>query len=184
MKKLLNILLSGLLLSNVSGQGCSDAGFCSLGALKNISANQSSKQVLDIGSTVGIGEQNTFTINPYVQYTLQVSQRFSLAGKLTATYANGFLGTTFNAGDFYGVATYAFKKTIPASIRLLAGIKLPFTYANTKNAQGKPLPLDYQSSIGTYDVIAGINYIANNKLELDAGTGTSYTGEQKHILPG
>jgi hypothetical protein len=54
-------------------------------------------------------------------------------------------------------------------VRILAGVKIPFTSANSKNEHGKPLPLDYQSSIGTYDIITGVNYIIRNKLEFAAG---------------
>lgn len=150
-----------------SSQGCSDAGFCSLGSLKNVSSHQTGKQIIDIGSTVGIGQQQTFTISPYIQYTMQIGGKLSVTGKVTANYASGFLGRVFNAGDFYAVATYAIKNTEPAAIRLLGGFKIPFTAANAKNANGKPLPLDYQPSIGTYDFIGGINYIVNQRLELD-----------------
>ncbi|RYY58044.1 MAG: hypothetical protein EOO09_00290 [Chitinophagaceae bacterium] len=151
------------------GQGCSDAGFCSLGALKEVNQDSTSKHILDIGSNIGFGEQNTFTFNPYLQYNYEAGNHFSFQAKVTATFADGFLGRIFEVGDIYGLATYAVNKHSLNSFRVLAGVKIPLTSANSKNAEGKPLPLDYQSSIGTYDIITGVNYIVRQKLELAAG---------------
>ncbi len=150
-------------------QGCSDAGFCSLGALKQVNLNSTSKHIIDIGSNIGIGEQSTFTFNPYLQYNYEAGKHFSIQAKITATYANGFLGRLFEVGDFYGLVTYNVHKDALNSVRVLVGVKIPFTSANTKNGEGKPLPLDYQSSIGTYDIITGVNYIIRKKLEFAAG---------------
>ncbi|MFD2147872.1 hypothetical protein [Mucilaginibacter antarcticus] len=91
----------------------------------------------------------------------------AVAGKLTSTYAKGFLGSRFNLGDVYGVVTYRAANTTKHQLRLVGGIKIPLTTANDKNANGLPLPLDYQSSIGTYDVIGGINYVLHKHLEAD-----------------
>lgn len=150
-------------------QGCSDAGFCSLGALKVVNLNSTSKHSIDIGSNIGLGEQATFTFNPYLQYNYEAGKHFSIQAKVTATYADGFLGRIFDVGDLYGLVTYAVDKHAINSVRILAGVKIPFTSANLKNAEGKPLPLDYQSSVGTYDFITGVNYLIRNKLEFAAG---------------
>ena len=168
MKHLLFFAFTAIVVQTYS-QGCSDAGFCSLGALKNVPNSSMHKQSIDLGAGVGLGEQNTFSLNPYLQYNLDLNKHFTILGKVTATYASGFLGNSINIGDFYGVATYAPKPGSVNSIRFLAGFKIPFTSSNSKNASGKPLPLDYQSSIGTYDVIGGVNYVIHQKLELDAG---------------
>jgi hypothetical protein len=152
---------------NSFSQGCSDAGFCSLSALKNVTAGDQPKHLLDFGFNFGYGEQQTLTYNPYVQYGVALNDRWQVQGKLTATYAKGFLGSKFDLGNIYGVVTY--KPTTDANnvIHLVGGIKVPLTTANDKNAAGLPLPLDYQSSIGTYDVIGGINYVFHKHIEAD-----------------
>lgn len=150
-------------------QGCSDAGFCSLGALKDVNLNSTSKHSIDIGSNIGIGEQNTFTVNPYLQYNYEAGKHFSIQTKVTATYADGFLGSIFEVGDIYGLVTYTVRKQALNPVRILVGVKIPLTSANSKNGEGQPLPLDYQSSIGTYDIITGFNYIIRKKLEFAAG---------------
>jgi hypothetical protein len=168
MKKLYFVIFLFALCSRAFSQGCSDAGFCSIGSLKNVSEDEH-KHNLDIGFNLGYGVQKTVTYNPYLQYSAQLNNRFTVQGKLTATYASGFLGDKFNIGDIYGIVTYNAKKSETDEINLTGGIKIPLTTANDKNASGLALPLDYQSSLGTYDFIAGINYIFRKHLELDAG---------------
>ncbi len=150
-------------------QGCSDAGFCSIGTLKNSSLSEQPKRQLDLGLNFGYGNQQTLTYNPYIQYGVRLNNRFQIQGKLTATYATGFLGTNTNIGDLYGIVTYTAKKNSVTDISLTGGIKIPLTTANDKGSAGLALPLDYQASLGTYDLIAGINYVLLKHLEADAG---------------
>lgn len=153
-------------------QGCSDAGFCSLGVLKNNTNDsvtlRNKKHVIDIGANYGLGEQNTSTINSYLEYLFNLNSRFSFQSKLTATYASGFLGNNFNIGDLYETVNYAPKQNIGNELAFVAGVKIPLSRSNDKNSGGKSLPLDYQASIGTYDVITGLNYVVNKKWEFDA----------------
>lgn len=149
-------------------QGCSDAGFCSLGALKNSPLTEQPKHQLDIGFNFGYGEQQTLTYNPYLQYGVRLNSQLQLQAKLTATYATGFLGSNTNIGDLYGVITYTIIKNKVNDIRLVGGVKIPLTTANDKAANGLALPLDYQSSLATYDFIGGVNYVLLNHLEVDA----------------
>lgn len=152
-----------------NAQGCSDAGFCSLMILKNVNPSAKKKQQISIGSNIGTGEEQTFTFNPYLQYSRSVSTRFSFQGKVTATYASGFLGSYFSPGDLYGLATYTANQSNTDQLHLLAGVKIPFTRSGQKGNNGLSLPLDYQSSLGTYDVILGINYMAHQHWEFNTG---------------
>ncbi|MBC7401379.1 MAG: hypothetical protein H7289_15680 [Mucilaginibacter sp.] len=152
---------------NAFSQGCSDAGFCSLGALKNVNTGNQPKHIIDFGFNFGYGEQKTLTYNPYLQYGVTLNDKWFVQGKLTSTYAKGFLGDKFDVGDIYGVVTYKPTTDENNAIHLVGGIKIPLTTSNDKNANGLPLPLDYQSSIGTYDVIGGINYLFHKHLEAD-----------------
>src|SRR5882757_4596625 len=165
-------IVTMVIVVNSFGQGCSDAGFCSLGALKNhiedtVSAKQK-RHAIDFGINYGLGEQATSTINTYVEYQVNFNSRFSFQSKLTATYASGFLGSIFDIGDVYGTINYSPKTGAGHNFNFIGGVKIPITTGNDKNSEGKPLPLDYQASIGTYDVIAGVNYITNRTWEFDA----------------
>ncbi len=169
MKQLLFGLCCFLICNQVNAQGCSDAGFCSLGILKTNAPSTSKKYSLTIGANYGSGEQSTNTFNPYLEYAVRLNNRISGQLKMTAVYASGFLGSTFNVGDILGFINYAVKTNNNNRLGLLSGIKIPLSHSNDKNDEGKPLPLDYQSSIGTFDIIEGINYIIKEKWELNAG---------------
>ncbi|WP_295795323.1 hypothetical protein [Mucilaginibacter sp.] len=172
MKFLYLLVITTIISYNAFSQGCSDAGFCSLGVLKNNTNDsvtlRNKKHVIDIGANYGLGEQNTSTINSYLEYLFNLNSRFSFQSKLTATYASGFLGSNFNIGDLYETVNYAPKQNSGNELAFVAGVKIPLSRSNDKNSDGKSLPLDYQASIGTYDVITGLNYVVNKKWEFDA----------------
>lgn len=168
MKYLFTLMLSALAITRGFSQGCSDAGFCSLGVLKNYTESPA-RHTLSIGSSYGLGEGSTSTINPYLEYGVKSGEHFSYSAKITATYATGFLGSVFDAGDIYGNVTYSSPTATGNVFNFIGGVKIPLTTSNDKNSAGKPLSLDYQSSIGTYDVIGGVNYVVHQKWEFDAG---------------
>lgn len=160
------ILSSGYLIA----QGCSDAGFCSLSVLKNNTQTSKLKNSISIGLNYGNGEQSTSTINPYLEYSYQVSKNVTLQTKITATYASGFLGNKFNVGDVFAFITWKPNKiSEKTQFTFIYGFKMPLSSSNDKNADGKTLPLDYQSSLGTFDFISGVNLIINKKWEFNTG---------------
>jgi hypothetical protein len=178
MKYFLLFSTSLLISANIHAQGCSDAGFCSLGALKNHIAD-TARQSLSFGLNYGSGEQGTSTINPYIEYSNKIGSLFLFQSKITATYASGFLGSNFDIGNLYGALTYAPNISGDNSLNIVGGVKIPLTTGDDKNSEGKPLPLDYQASIGTYDGIIGINYILEKKWEFDAALQVPVVQENK-----
>jgi hypothetical protein len=172
MKYFLACLVTMAISINGFGQGCSDAGFCSLGSLKNHIENDSlsgaKKQRFSLGINYGRGEQNTSTINGYAEYAIKFNNTLAFQSKITGTYATGFLGSAFNVGDVYATFNYSPKVSDANSLSLVGGVKVPVSYGNSKNSEGKPLPLDYQASIGTYDAIGGVNYIIDRRWEFNA----------------
>lgn len=170
MKKISFIIVILFASKLLIAQGCSDAGFCSLSVLKNEQSSHSYKNSFSIGANYGSGDQNTSTINPYIEFTRKLNKKWSVQAKITATYANGFLGSNFNAGDVFAFVTHSTtSKNTRHRFTWLGGIKLPLTTSNDKNKNSQPLPLDYQSSLGTFDAIVGFNYVANKKWELNTG---------------
>ncbi len=167
---LLTILLAPV---RLFAQGCSDAGICSLSILKNNTHDTSStikRNSVDVGINYGIGEQETNIFNLYLQYQINITKVFALQTKVNANYANGFLGNAFNIGDIYLSGNYFPVLKSINKLNLIGGVKVPLSFSNDKNTDGKPLPLDYQASLGTIDGILGVNYIINNKLEFDLAT--------------
>ncbi len=183
MKKYYLFFLTALIIQgNLLSQGCSDAGFCSLGILKNNRHSEAEKYSLSIGSAFGLGEQNTGILNSYIEFGVKQNDHLSYQLKLTSVYAGGFLGSVFNLGDAFGFINFTPERSGKDQISFLSGFKIPLSFANDKNSLGKPLPLDYQSSLGTFDLIEGINYIGNGKWEFNAGIQIPVINKNKNTF--
>ena len=138
--------------------------------MKTHSPNKKASSANEVaaGINVGVGEQSTISLNPYIDYGRRLNARWNFHAKITGTYASGFLGNTFNAGDIFLVSSFH-PKIKNENITFLAAFKIPLTTSNDKNLNGKPLPLDYQSSLGTYDLVGGISYLFKKRIDISAG---------------
>lgn len=140
-------------------QGCSDAGFCSVGTLKSEATDSSNvspyKNKISLIPSIGIGEDNTFILTPALQYDRQFNQSWSIQTKFTVNYANGNLGKAFGLGDVIQSCSYLIPSHQKCRVSFTLGAKIPLSNSNlTQN--GSALPMTYQSSLGTLDLIAGI----------------------------
>ena len=163
-------------------QGCSDAGFCSLGVLKNNIPVADNNYAFTMGTSYGLGEENTNIFNSYLEYAVYGNSQLSCQVKITTAYTSGFLGSTFNMADLFASINYVNKTGASNRLSLLSGIKIPLSHSNDKNEDGKPLPMDYQSSLGTYDIIAGTSYNMEAKWELNAGVQIPVVQKNKNTF--
>lgn len=155
MKKLVAVL-SFVLIPIVSfSQGCSDAGICSIGHGFE-KTEKTSKNNIEIASIFGAGEADVTYISPYVSYTRRISDKFSLSSKITFSSAKGNFGTRAFFGDGFLIGNYIFNEKTNKKWSAIFGGKFPFTRANLK-INNYSLPLDYQSSLGTFDLFLGTN---------------------------
>jgi hypothetical protein len=136
-------------------QGCSDAGICSIGNGFN-SDEKELKNNVEIATIFGVGEADVTYISPYIAYTRKFNDKFSLSTKVTFSSANGNFGTRAAFGDAFVIGNYTFKEVKSKQWSVLAGWKVPFTSSNLK-INDISLPLDYQSSLGTFDLFLGTN---------------------------
>ena len=158
MKKEIAVLIFCTALNNTIGsaQGCSDAGFCTIGPVNPQSVtNTTKKQKISLLFTNGVGDENVYVFTPGIQYDNQLNKHWSVQARITANYANGNLGSATGAGDIFGSAAYTFTKKKNWETALLIGVKVPLNKSNLKE-QGKSLPMQYQSSLGTTDLLAGV----------------------------
>ncbi len=137
-------------------QGCSDAGICSIGNGFS-SVIDSTKNTIDIGNVFGKGVEDVFYISPYLSYTRAFTSYFSLTTKITFSQASGSFGTRGNISDAFLIGNYKFFEKNNKQWSTLLGIKIPFTGSNDK-INNFSLPLDYQSSLGTYDLFLGTDF--------------------------
>ncbi|WP_165930284.1 hypothetical protein [Flavobacterium sp. GT3P67] len=154
MKKLLLIIAIGMF-SNSFAQGCSDAGICSIGTGFQIT-DKELKNGIEVGSIFGAGEADVIYFSPYISYTRTINERFALSSKITYSVASGSFGKRGAFGDAYFIGNYNWKPKTNTQWSSLLGFKIPFTSSNLKINEFS-LPLDYQSSLGTFDLIAGLN---------------------------
>lgn len=154
MKKILFILITVFSVSIATAQGCSDAGICSIG--HSFDGSNDQKNTIEIASIFGAGEADVTYFSPYMSYTRKVNERFSWSSKVTFSSASGSFGTRASFGDAYLVGNYNFATKKNTQWSITSGWKIPFTTSNLK-INGYSLPLDYQASLGTFDLLIGTN---------------------------
>ncbi len=145
------------------GQGCSDAGFCTMGAMKPDQPYNKHIQ-LKLNSMDLSFYRGTTSLTPVI-YVATADLNFSLSGKNTFQVKlpyqaiTGRLANTSGVGDISLCFTRNIKSTDQYSLNLSVGTKIPTNNSDKANDTGRPLPMYYQTSLGTYDFISGISLI-------------------------
>ncbi|SHF62370.1 hypothetical protein SAMN05444377_1148 [Flavobacterium fontis] len=156
MKKVISIVAMIVPLLMAQGQGCSDAGICSVGkSFENDSLVF--KNSLEWGSQYAKGDADVSYVAHFLSYTKRFNARFAFSAKVTLSTATGSFGTRTQFGDAILVGNYHFRPQKKQHWSALLGLKFPFTASNLK-INGFSLPLDYQSSLGTIDAFLGVNW--------------------------
>ncbi|MCU0374753.1 MAG: hypothetical protein MUF24_05545 [Chitinophagaceae bacterium] len=183
---LLCLIIAGTLPANTYAQGCSDAGFCSIGAIKPTPSagepNPKNKHRFAVLTPFGQGDDGVIVFTPGFQYDFTSAKGWNIQTKITGNYASGNLGSYTGAGDVFIAATRTAALSNQWSIAYTAGVKIPLSTSNGSEA-GMPLPMQYQSSIGTFDGILGLT-LANTSWQFSAGYQQPLSGANKNgFLP-
>jgi hypothetical protein len=171
MKKQLLILL--LFLSIIEGysQGCSDAGFCTMGAMKP-DQPFNKKVEIKLRSMELSFYRGTTTTTPVI-YVSTADFNFSINSKssfqIKVPYMmvrSGNLGKTQGLSDLSLCYTRSLYKSDLFDINFSLGGKIPTNKSDkiSDKFPGEPLPMYYQTSLGTYDFITGISLISRKWL--------------------
>ena len=149
------------------GQGCSDAGFCTMGAMKP-DQPFNKKIEFKLRSMEVSFYRGTTTMTPIIyvataDMNFGLSQKTFLQVKLPYQFVTGRLSNTSGMGDISLCITRNIFNSDKADINLSLGTKIP-TNNSDKGIDGRPLPMYYQTSLGTYDAIAGISVITREWL--------------------
>lgn len=163
MKKFLFLTLVGCIFFHSSfSQGCSDAGFCTMGAMKP-DQPFNKKVALKLRSMELSFYRGTTTLTPIV-YVATADMNFSLNSrntiqvKLPYQAVTGRLANTSGMGDISLCYTRNIFSSDAFDLNLSLGSKIPTNHSD-KSINGLPLPMYYQTSLGTYDAIAGLSLI-------------------------
>ena len=144
-----------LCVHHAKSQGCSDAGFCTMGNLQPQSdADTSYKHNAAVLFNYGIGEQKTIITQIIPEIEFSFLKNNSLQIKIPYVSASGYLGSNSGAGDLSITVSQTVKKTVNSKLSFSAGIKIP-TGTTDEDALNRPRPMPYQTGLGTTDIILG-----------------------------
>lgn len=159
MTKVKSILIATILFtigaSRAYAQGCSDAGFCTINSFKpnNSDSTEEFKNQFKFGAFYGLADYSISVYGNYFEYNRILNKKFGLDAKLTTLAQTGNGISVFGLSDFYVNANY----TATESLKFTLGAKIPLSKAD-KTFENLPLPMDYQASLGTFDLIIGAGY--------------------------
>lgn len=162
MKKILYIVLLIFVIEKLPAQGCSDAGICTLGSsLKKDQAFD--KFSFAINQTLGSAEQNVKVYNSQIEISKSLFKKAQVQLKLPYIFTQGNLANTQGLGDISASFTYQYYQKNDWSINYTLGFKLGVNAADkafeiqlpANNTMMMALPMVYQTSLGTHDILLG-----------------------------
>ncbi len=160
----LSLLLTIILSFKSFSQGCSDAGFCTVHGLQaNINNQDSLNNTLKIGGYYGAADNDISVYGNYLEFGKQINALFRINAKLTTLGQIGNGISTFGLADVFLNVNYRATDDFHITI----GGKAPLIQGDA-SSEGLALPMDYQSSLGTFDLILGLAY-EFDKLQITAG---------------
>jgi hypothetical protein len=170
MNRLYGLIIVILINGVAFGQGCSDAGFCTMGAMKP--DQPFNKRVpLKLRSVEVSFYRGTTTTSPVV-YVGTIDMSFNIIDnktffqiKLPYQAVTGNFGNTGGLSDISYCITRNIYSSEEYNIGVTLGGKIPTNNSNLKDDKfDNPLPMYYQTSLGTYDAIAGVSLISRKWL--------------------
>lgn len=152
------ILLFGftfLFSPEIYAQGCSDAGICTVHSFKPNgldSISENANQV-KVGISYGNADNSISVFGTYLEYNGQFNEKFGLDARLTTLSQSGNDISAFGLSDLIVNSNYRINNKATFTL----GVKIPLSDAN-RMEEGSALPMDYQSSLGTFDLLVGFGY--------------------------
>lgn len=150
------------------GQGCSDAGFCTMGAMKP-DQPYNKKIALKLRSMEISFYRGETTLTPIVYVTtadfnFSLNRKNTFQVKVPYQWVNGRLANTQSMSDISLCFTRNIYSSDRFDVNLSFGGKIPTNNSDKSTSDGNALPMYYQTSLGTYDLISGISLISRKWL--------------------
>ncbi|HEY5690470.1 MAG TPA: hypothetical protein VIS49_03350 [Cyclobacteriaceae bacterium] len=170
MVRILCCILTVTLSITAFGQGCSDAGFCTMGAMKP-DQPFNKKVEFKLRSMELSFYRGTTTTSPIV-YVATADLNFSINRKtffqvkLPYQAIKGNFGKTSGLSDISLSLTRTLKSTDKYDVNFTIGGKIPSNDADISDPSRNNIvfPMYYQTSLGTYDIVSGISLKTRNWL--------------------
>lgn len=145
------------------GQGCSDAGFCTMGAMKPDQAYDKSQSLklktIDFSNYVALTRFEDVIVVQNLEVNVGIKRKSSFQLKLPYTTTIGPLANVSGLGDLTLSFTHLLWTNNTFQFSGTIGGKIP-TGDGNKMLDGRTLPMYYQPSLGTYDAILGFSLIS------------------------
>ncbi|HNS12493.1 MAG TPA: transporter [Bacteroidia bacterium] len=152
------ILLFILNYTKSHSQGCSDAGFCTMGALgPMVSEDTLASTFINLNAGFASGEQKTKHTILSLELGLALIKDNIIQIKLPYHMVNGDLGSNYGVGDMTISTTHTLSRSERSSFSASLGLKLP-TGTTDYIENGISLAMPYQTGLGTTDLILGTSY--------------------------
>lgn len=152
------LLMTGFAL----GQGCSDAGFCTMGAMKPDQPYNKRVELklrtMEVSYYRGTTSLTPIIFVANIDFNFSLNSRNTFQVKVPYQWVQGSLGNTASIGDISLCYTRNIYSSDRFDLNASFGAKFPTNNSNIM-AGPNPLPMYYQTSLGTYDLIAGISMI-------------------------
>ncbi len=167
MKYFLFFLIS-LWFFSASAQGCSDAGFCTMGAMKP-DQNYNKRIDFKLRSISIQYYRGKTTLSPVIDAitldaVIAVGELSSIQFKVPYQRVEGDLGSVEGWGDISLSFTRRLIAKDQFSISGTLGGKIPTNKSRATDSEGLALPMYYQTSLGSYDVVAGLSLLSKKWL--------------------
>jgi hypothetical protein len=147
-------------------QGCSDSGFCTMGAVKpdQIYVPKISVRInaIELTQHFGYTKYGDQIHSTFLDINVGLLRRTTFQFRLPAyTTIRGNMPTTTGWGDYFINASHLLVSKDQYQVNLTVGAKL-FNRAQSekRSEEGKSMPLYQQTSLGSDDLIAGISIIS------------------------
>ena len=169
-KRICAVLLVLFFSGKALGQGCSDAGFCTMGALKPDQAY--SKKInfklrsIEWSYYKGATKTSTSVFVTNLDVSMGITQKTGFQVKLPYQWTKGNLGQAGGMGDISLSVTHNVRRFKNFELNATLGMKIPSNKSD-RVSQGRQRPLSVglvlpmynQISLGSWDIVAGASLI-------------------------
>ena len=139
------------------------------------------KYFFQLSTSIGKGDRGVIISTTQFEANMRlVDKKLFAQIKLPYTYITGNLGNTSGIGDITIGATYIAFAKIKSNLSLSGGIKIPTNNANIAK-DTLPLPMVYQTSLGTTDILIGAKY-AFKKWDFTLGYQHAFNANNNEYL--
>lgn len=174
-KKILLIVLLTFINQNLKSQGCSDAGLCTAGSMKD-NGEDDEKWRFGLNSQYGQGDQKVDIFTQQLEISRRFSDKLLVQVKMPWINTSGNLGSNQGIGDLVLTGNYKHRVSNNLIYNINLGFRVPTGKSGAGNIDifnnpGPPtsLPMPYQTGLGTFDVLTGMDIRYNSVWQFALG---------------